>query len=127
MKTLRMTPENTEKVRRGEKTATTRMHRLSPGLRELISGSWFKPVRSGVIVEVSETAFLLLNNNGWTLRKAGLGVVVCSVLWTARFKSLMAQYEGYPSWDEFITDLKRLNKKITDDTPLFTFALEVKK
>jgi len=86
----------------GKKRATTRLKPKHLGEYSLISGSYYKPIKSGCVIDVYAVV-------KWTLK---------APYW---FKFRIAEEEGFGSWEEFIIVLLEINKgKIDEDTILYT-------
>lgn len=119
--TLRMKKEYIQFVKDKRKFCTTRTKNKCLGRKRLISGSYFKPIDSGVIIDINEIFV-------WTM-----GTV------TKENKELILNNEDthreYPfdTWNNFISLLESLNKKINNfkigvDEEMFThFFVEVDK
>lgn len=92
MRRLFMRDEYIVWTKEGLKTATTRLKAKPFGQYELVSGSWFKPEKSGVKIETNE----IIN---WSLGSA-----------TEQLKRRIVAAEHFANWDEFIFVLCEINK-----------------
>lgn len=112
MRLLRMKPEYITWTKEGKKTATTRDHSKPMTRYELVSGSRYKPVKSGVVVGVSKVY-------RWTRKE----------LLLPQNKAMQAEIvkaENFSSFDELWSVLSDiLGEKLTDETPLFTHFYKV--
>jgi hypothetical protein len=104
MKQLRMKPEYIDWTKDGLKTATTRMKLKPCGEYELISGSYYKPKKSGLIIEITDIW-------AWTLNNLDAG---------RRMEIVKA--ENFKSWAEFMEIIQKINKdvKIDGETLFYT-------
>ena len=111
MKTLRMMPEYIEWVTQGKKWATTRLKYNGDTEYELISGSYYKPIKSGVKIRVTSVY-------DWYPNLA---------LPIEREREIV-KAENFKDIRELIAVLMKLNKgKIDTATPLHTIFFEVVK
>ena len=97
-------------TRQGRKHCSTRLTKKDLGEKfELVSGSYYKPKKSGVIVEI--TSIMM-----WS--QANIGDMMKEIIYKA---------EGFQSWEEFINVLLEINKKknITKDTYFHTMTYKV--
>lgn len=94
MKLLRMKEIYIFWAKQGKKTATTRLRLLPLGEPlELVSGSYFKPKKSGVVVVIKEVF-------SWTLDSI-----------TEELKLKIIKLENFKTWEEFVKVLEEINKK----------------
>jgi len=107
---LRMKPEYIELTRQRKKTATTRLKDKGLGkVYELVSGSLFHPVKSGIRIKIFAV-------REWTLATI-----------TERDKEFLYQSEGFPNWNRFwdvLTEINK-NKKIDSHTVFFSHWYDV--
>jgi hypothetical protein len=102
MKILRMKPEYIGWTGRLKKKATTRLKEKDRGEYELVSGSYYKPVKSGCVIEIHSRLVWTLAAPSW-------------------FKNRIAKDEGFEDWMEFVEVLEKIAKrKIADDEILYT-------
>ena len=107
---LRMKKEFIEFVKNGTKRATTRLKQKKNGEYELVSGSYYKPIKSGIIVRIH-------SYHAWKLNEL-----------SNHDKEVYAKDEGFSSFKEFWDVLKEINKdKLTEDTLVYTHWFEVVK
>jgi hypothetical protein len=104
MKQLRMKEQYILWSMHGLKFATTRMKMKPCGDYELISGSYYKPKKSGLIIEITEIWAWTLNN-----------------LTIDKQKAIVAA-EHFNSWKEFMDVIREINKgkKIDGETLFYT-------
>lgn len=103
MKLLRMKKEYIDWTAQQKKRATTRTKNKGGGEFELVSGSRYKPVKSGVQIYVYEVLT-------WTIRSI-----------TPKWKAGILAFENFDDWETFISVLEKLNKrKIGLDEELYT-------
>ena len=104
---MRMKEEFIRWIQEGRKCATTRLKPKECKVYELVSGSWYKPVKSGVIIKVFRRIEWSLN----TIKEAD--------------KDIIYQAEGFRSWNQFWGVLKEINgSKLKNDTKLYTHWFE---
>jgi hypothetical protein len=91
-------------TRDGLKTATTRMKLKICGEYELVSGSYYKPKKSKLIIEITDIW-------AWTLNNLNAG---------RRMEIVKA--ENFKSWSEFMEVIQKINKdvKIDGETLFYT-------
>jgi hypothetical protein len=111
MKILRMRPEYIEWTRAGKKIATTRTEDKVGEKQlcfELVSGSRYKPKKSGVVIRV-------LSCLRWNQER----LAQPENRWVRNFITLA---EGFKSWEDFMAIIRKINKgkRITSQTWFYT-------
>lgn len=108
MKLLRMQETYILWTSNGNKTATTRTKNKGTGRFELVWGSRFKPIKSGVCIEIYQIV-------DWT--RATI---------SERLKERILKAENFTDWNTLIGILEKLNKrKIGVDDVLYTHFYRV--
>ena len=102
---MKNTPEMPyiEKTRKGIKTGTTRLHQLAIDDYELVSGSYYKPEKSGIIIKIE---------NSIPFEPANA---------TPMLKEQILKAEDFKTWEEYISVLEQLNKMKIELTTLLYF------
>lgn len=113
--TLRMKHEYIEWSISGRKWATTRLKVKEHGEYELLSGSRFKPVKSGVVIEILKSVM-------WT-RSTMPGRWLEDIL-----DAEDSSRDKFGTKKEFIDELEKLNKKtLGENTLLYTYFYRIKR
>jgi hypothetical protein len=115
MKLLRMKPEYVEWTKAGRKHATTRTKNKGLGQFELVTGSRYKPVKTGTVIEIREII-------GWTPAAVSSDLAFQRHLLNAEgLYTTSNETDAELAWGLFLALLGKLNgRKVKPTDKLYT-------